>query len=632
MKIQDFTGGLSTRLQPQYIMQNEGVEYSNLDNSKGTLSAVAGSVKSGIFTSRFSVFYNAEKQFVSSNVYRSYVEFQKILYFTDGISQPKKFDGTTENNLGIEAPIAKPDLSITSVLPAPTQVRVSASATGDLPDEETFYRLVNTSGGLYSKAYDFSFDPTIAKGSPTDIIASEAFGRLSIVPRNNVTTAVTFTSAILVQPTDGLDGDLYRIFNGVWRFVRTIVSVGPNLADSVHDISANIPLTEDKIAAIAGDMQYVYTYFNNVDGTESAPSPVSDTLEDALGTVTASLVPSTDPQVTDIRIYRIGGFVTTFSRVAQVGASATAFIDNIKDTDIQGSILDSQDNQAPPTGLSFLAEAYAILFGADGDKLRFTAIGKPDVWPAFNFLQFDAPITGIAPVSNGVLVFTEFRSFIVLGTSPVRFSQQLANGSQGCINTTSVQLLGGSAIWASSDGICVSNGNNVEVVSRPKLGKISLDPVDSVIHDDVYYLVENSGSILAFDYRFNPIFKQFNLGIDSITKGLDILYGHLKGELQQLFAAATNEQLAYKSPKYIEGRITEEKTYKKVYIYHEGDIIINILINNSVVLNRILTGEGSVQMQIPQSSQRGNFIQFDISGTGEVFELEYVVGRGHGHD
>ena len=45
------------------------------------------------------------------------------------------------------------------------------------------------------------------------------------------------------------------------------------------------------------------------------------------------------------------------------------------------------------------------------------------------------------------------------------------------------------------------------------------------------------------------------------------------------------------------------------------------------MFTKSLTGENDFQLQVPQEKQRGNFIQVEITGTGEVYEYEYVAGR-----
>ncbi len=631
MKIQDFTGGLSTRLRPQYIQQNEAAEYLNIDNSVGSLTAVASSMPTGIQVDRFAYFYNAEQEWLSSKTRRDYVEFQSTLYFTESGQRPKKYNGNLTSILGIVAPTAAPGVVATSVSSPVVQVRVTAGAVGDLPNEELFYRTVNFDGTYYSKAYDFTYNPQSLKGSPDDITASEQFGQLSLEPKDSVTNATSFTTSVTVEPTDGRNAALYRMYEGKWRFVHNITTTGPNPVDAVYDISANNELVEADVAPVAGDMQYVYTYYNSSDGTESAPSPVSELLEDTLGEVTVTTLVSSDLQADRKRIYRLGGFVTTFTLVAEVDNVDTTYVDKLKDTDLPGSLLTAQDNDVPPEGLQFLTEAYAILFGAFEDKMYFSEIGKPNSWPTLNFLQFDAPITGLAAVNNGMIVFTLYRAFIVLGSAPARFSQQLLSGDQGCISSASIQNVAGSAIWASTDGLCISNGGVPEVITKDKLGKLRLSPVDSLVFDEVYYVLEDDGVILAFDYSYGRVLKRLSLGVNSLTTGEDLFYGHSNGSLQLLLASVDTESMSYTSPRFIEGRTTEEKTYKKVYIYCKGDIIINIIINDVIVATKALSGENKYEMSIPQDNQRGNFIQFNITGTGEVYEYEYEVGRGLGH-
>jgi len=238
-------------------------------------------------------------------------------------------------------------------------------------------------------------------------------------------------------------------------------------------------------------------------------------------------------------------------------------------------------------------------------------------------------ITGIAQVGTGLLVFSKFRTKIVYGTSPTTLSTQPLNADQGCINASSIQLLNSYALWVSSDGICASNGSTVTVVSRPKMGKITLAPIQSIVYDEVYYVLEASGEILAYDYRFEPIFKRLNLGVTTLAKGEDILYGKSSSSWVRLFNSSDLEELSYLSPRFVEGRITEDKTYKKVYISYTGDIIISVYIDDELVSTTELSEPICETIQIPQDSQRGHYIQIGVTGKGEVSELEYEAGRGN---
>ena len=80
-----FSGGLNTRLAPQLIKQDQGVKYQNIDLSLGTLTSVKDKLATAIETEKYATYYNAGEEWVSSSVKTEYLEFQGVLYSTDGI-------------------------------------------------------------------------------------------------------------------------------------------------------------------------------------------------------------------------------------------------------------------------------------------------------------------------------------------------------------------------------------------------------------------------------------------------------------------------------------------------------------------------------------------------------------------
>jgi hypothetical protein len=314
--------------------------------------------------------------------------------------------------------------------------------------------------------------------------------------------------------------------------------------------------------------------------------------------------------------------------VEAVPNSHTTFFDEYVDSEMDGRLLESENYYAAPEGLNYISESYAMLFGAVDYTLYFTPIGKPNAWPPEYSIQFNAPITGIGPVANGVLVMTETQTFIVTGTGPLSLSMQTLRGDQGCVSHFSIQeVQKGALVWASKDGLCSSSGSNVLSLTKNVLGDVKLDPVNSAVVDEVYYLQLSDGTTLVWDYRFAPIFKTLDLGLESVTAANSEIYGWSGGVLSELFKGTTNATLKYKSPRFVEGSLTEAKTYKKVYVSHDGDIIINIIINDNLVASKALSGKDSTVIQVPSDKQRGYYIQFEFEGTGAVNELEYRVSR-----
>jgi len=642
MKIQQFDGGLSTRTEPQFLNTNQGTVYENIDNASGILKPLKMPAPAGIFVKPYHTFFDHNQEWVDSDEPRDYVEYQRKLYWTDRATAPQKYDGTTQANLGIEPP---PQLTNITSVPTPTVVSVDAvqaivGGGSDIPFHDLDYAIVESITGGVTQALamtvvtlptvvdgvDYAVGSSIIKGEDLDV------AELSTLEPNITPSALsTFQTVTFSSYTvTGATRSVYRLFEGVYRLVGTFIpgSPGTSLVDTVYDISANTELTQDLMAPLLGTYQYQMTYYNSNDGTESGPSLFSEEIEldKRTSTTLADLPVSTDPQVTDKRIYRVGGNVTTSTLVDEVANATTVYVDSTSDTDLTGQLLISSIALNPPVGLAFLTKAYAMLFGAEGSKLRFTPIGEPDSWPELYFLEFDLDITGIAAVSNGVLVFTKYETHLVTGTGPNALSKQRLSADQGCLAFESIQVMGGAALWISTDGICTSGGGPVQVVSKQTLGKFSVNATASAIFDESYYVLDSGGTVTQFDFAYGKVYKTQTPGVTSLAIANDVLYGVKSGELQE-FYAGTEATMKYKSPRFIEGSVTEQKWYKKFTIYHEGDIIIKVYIDNALVATRTLTGIDSTEIQVPSKEQRGHFVQFELEGIGTVHEIEYVVGR-----
>jgi len=629
MKLQIFDGGAATRLEPQLLNVNQGVVYENIDNASGVLKPVKDKLATGILLGLYNIYYVAGSEWLSSDNLTDYLEFQRVMYLTDRINRPQKYSDGTYNFLGIERPFIAPAVSnLSKAVPLEDIEATNYILSGDLPTADFDYMLINIKDNIYSTPFKF----TVYASDTTNTRANGEVIGFEKVPRyirNPIITVLSIGDrAINFAKITGKFGDsavLYRYYDGAWRLIKRFISKTDTYLDEIYDISTNEELDDTLFSAFNGTYQYVYTYYNIEDGTESAPSDVSLELEVLSGSIQISLPSSSaDPQVTTKRLYRVGGNITQFSLVKELSAVTTSYIDNLTDTNIDGRLLESDNFYEAPKGLQFLSESYAMLFGAIGSSLRFTPIGKPNAWPPEFELQFESDITGLGPVANGILVFTRTKTYIVTGTGPTSLAQQSLRGDQGCIAFESIaEAFEGTLIWASEDGLCTSSGNNVRSLTKGFLGEIKLDPISSAVNDEVYYCHNKDGSILAWDYRFQTIPKFLSLGTESLSVALGELFGYSNGELYSLYKDTNNTTFKYKSPRFVEGSFSENKTYKKVYVRSEGDIIIDIIIDDEVVATSNLTSKDTHQLQVPQQEQRGYSIQFAIEGTGIVHEIEY---------
>lgn len=631
MKLQQFDGGVSSRLAPQLLTINQGVVYQNIDNTQGILTPVKDKVVTDKEVERYHKYFVAEGEWLSSPRRTDFLEFQRRMYLTDGIYPPQKYSKGEYNLLGIKAPFYVCDLfPVNEAIPLKDITVLNKVSTGDLPASDFDYLLFNINDGVMSTPFKFTVyasttATTKANGEVVSLDSVTRFGRNPITTTPGANRAIEFSKLSAVTMDEA---KLYRYHNDLWYLVGTFATKDTIVLDDVFDISGNEVLQESNVSPFNGTYQYVYTYYNKDDGSESAPNAPSEPIKVESGGIRVRLQQnSNDPQVTHKRIYRVGGNLAKFTMVAEVPNDTYEYIDNLGDEYIDGRLLVSQNFYEAPVGLQYLTEAYAMLFGALGSSLRFTPVGKPDAWPPEFEIQFEADITGIGAVANGILVFTRFKTFIVTGTGPASLVQQPLRGDQGCIAFESIrEVEAGAIIWASLDGLCTSSGNNVTNLTKNALGSIDLEPVSSIVYDEVYYCHNADGSTLVWDFRFQPIVRWLDLDIQALTKCCSFLYGFKEGKLYLLYKDTNNLSMSYKSPLLVEGSFSGAKTYKKVYIRSEGDIMINILIDKNVVASVNLQGTETHQIQVPQMYQRGYSIQFEVSGTGTVNEIEYVAG------
>lgn len=628
MKLQLFDGGQNSRKAPHFLAANQGVKYINIDNSTGVLEPVNKAIQTNLTKSAFAYYWDKEDVWIDKGARTDFAELNDTLYYTvNGLAY--KYKNGVEKKLGIAPPTTAPTVAITNHVTKMTSITAVNTSVGNLPNDPLYYVLVNVNeagsysvGSLIRVALSLTSNASV---SISDYVPAE-WENISTVSNTEVGTRGVSFSAWHGVINDRMK--LFRWYAGKFHLVAEREFYTPVIEDTVFDISANAVLDNTAFNPLLGTYSYVYTFYDNNTGAESAPSPVSVERTLASGKVQISnLAISSNTAVTHKIIYRVGGDVTEFTELARITNATTSYLDETKDTDLDNNLLTSDNYDAPALGLKYLTEAYAMLFGAIGTKLFFTPIGLPDAWPGDYFVEIGKTITGIGTTVNGLLVCTKNTTYILTGSGPLSLVKSLLSSDQGCINHYSMASTQGSLLWVSNDGVCSSNGGVPEVLTKTTLGKIKLVPTYAVVHDEVYYCLNSDKSILAIDFRFSPIVKWLMPDLESLVIANDTLYGHKDGQLWEFFASTDKEQFEYLSPRLTETTAAMLKTYKKVYIYSKGVIKLKVYVDDVLVSTSNFTTEDTHVVQVPQDLQRGCFIQFEVSGTGQVYEIWYIAGE-----
>lgn len=376
-----------------------------------------------------------------------------------------------------------------------------------------------------------------------------------------------------------------------------------------------------------GTFQYVYTYYNVNDGTESAPSPVSEEVSPSNEQVDLTVATSSDPQVTHIKIYRVGTGILNFTEIEELPYQSVSFTDNVATLDIIGNILSSQLNTPAPAGLKYLKQAYGIFFGAVGSKLYYSRdIGNPNYWPEVNYISFEEDITGIGVASSGIVVFTKYATHLVSGTSIASFTKYQVDNTKGCINGKTVVEHKGAVLFVSAEGVCAIENSAATHISKFKLGTQELNTVNAVVHNDSYYVQLADNSILCFDMQYGPMFKTYNFGTNFLTVAENKLYALKDLLLYEMFTGAPVE-LSYETGNLTDGSSSMLKQYNSVYLDGAGEFKLAIYIDDIKVQEvNIVFAVKPYELAIPQQLQRGSRIRFSFSGTGTIKEIEYKAG------
>ena len=81
--------------------------------------------------------------------------------------------------------------------------------------------------------------------------------------------------------------------------------------------------------------------------------------------------------------------------------------------------------------------------------------------------------------------------------------------------------------------------------------------------------------------------------------------------------------MTYLSPEFTEDEFSNLKTYNEIYVCFIGTVTIEVFIDGtSVITQNLDSAEGCVEvLKVPQNQRQGYKLQFKITGTGTVHEI-----------
>jgi hypothetical protein len=173
-------------------------------------------------------------------------------------------------------------------------------------------------------------------------------------------------------------------------------------------------------------------------------------------------------------VYRAGDAGSQFTFVEQVPIGQISYTDTVSVTGLGGPIPTSYNDattggyvafEPPPVDLTSIETYNGMLFGVDGNLVRWTPTDYPDAWPAIYNQSFAYPPQRLVAYSGGIYVFCENGVWRGDGFLPGQMSFQKTR-ADGCIAPYSPRIMGQHLLYVARRGIMALSGMDSSCVTE----------------------------------------------------------------------------------------------------------------------------------------------------------------------
>ena len=173
-------------------------------------------------------------------------------------------------------------------------------------------------------------------------------------------------------------------------------------------------------------------------------------------------------------IYRAGDTGSQFTFVTQVPISQASYIDDISVTGLGGPLPTAYSDaitggyvafEPPPSDLLSPETYNGMLFGIDGNLVRWTPTDYPDAWPVIYNQSFAYPPQRLIAYSGGIYVFCENGVWRGDGFLPGQMSFQKTR-ADGCIAPYTPRIMGSHLLYVARRGIMALSGMDSSCVTE----------------------------------------------------------------------------------------------------------------------------------------------------------------------
>lgn len=608
----DYRGGLSEVLAPNLIGANEGSIFNNININKGTMSPkYLGNVTTSLTVDTYNMFLPNDYVFTSAYSFNA-VRLGNFIYMTvDNVSYPYiyQLDYQTLGRNCTLSDLVQASLDAPTIAPAiednlVSKVVVSIDVVDDDSPADTNN---NVKVGDYIQIY---YGETLVKTS----IAMTA---------DDISEGIIEVILDTYYPEEEEDLFQYRIKRG-----SSIIVPESNVLTLSNEEELERELWEEYV--------YAYTYYDSSSGFESAPIFSDSWLKKSQAITIADITYSTLNTVDYIRLYRIGGYSSSYRLIKEIDnntvGGTTSYTDGCAE-EYMPTLLDTQ-NLAVVEDLKGLIEHKGTLFAYKNNQVYFSRPGKANMWSNFNSIRVGGVVSGVASSTLGVIIFTEnSQSYLLGGTDKYSFTLTQIAKSVGCITKQSIANYKNAAIWLDYEGLMMSIGSSVNNISKEKVNLSDIgNIVEAMVYDNVYYLVGENYT-LSVDFRYNtPSFQKLDGNINHMLFNKGKIYvQHNTTWYKDAFAGIGTSalQMHYKAPMFIGNSYDILTEFNKINLTYKGSFIYKVYVDEIEVLSNTISSEKVKveEIKLPTDSNEGLGLELELIGIGEIRAFRYIFSN-----
>jgi len=429
----------------------------------------------------------------------------------------------------------------------------------------------------------------------------------------------TFTSDVDVVEGPIVDDDFLRVY---WtgeanpRMTAIDVATGAEPYPAVNyqlgidvpvgSLSAASPIVELPEGAQELSTFYVMTYMSKY-GEESPPSGVSAEVVRWDGaTVELSALPihSGNNVIVSKLLYRSEGG-GEFLHVATLGAGATTYSDSVYSASLSEPIPSTlwDKPNAAMVGLKSLSSGFMV--GFFDRTLCFSEPGFPHAWPITYRIAIPYDIVGVVETSQGVIVLTKGKPYVVNGSHPESMGSYPLDRAQACVSARGIVDMGEYALYPSPDGLIVAGSADGAVMSQSVITAeqwkaYKPETINAFRHNERYIAFYDNGTTQgAFSFDQQEGLRHFDQWTDCGLIDLedDALYFKDGTTIKSWQAGATRETYIYRSKQYA---LDIGETFNTIMADAEAyPIDVNVIVDGDVTAHQI-TGRKSERIRLPR--------------------------------